>query len=161
MEADISAVFVSSEVSIVKPEADTGCLKPERRDAMTEKMPEGKVEITGGIWSVPSVSQQPSLQLVRWSVRQTERGSRFLVGYNVSDQEGRVSTAIQCFDVSTARVTTHSGRTYELVGPPGRDADAEWVWQNVASPDLKWTDVSEELEAALQEYLSTNKADID
>lgn len=128
---------------------------------MTEKMPEGKVEIMGGIWSVPSVTQQPRLQLVRWSVRQTENSSRYLVGYNISDQEGRVSSAIQDFDVSTARVTTRSGRTYELVGPPGRDADAEWVWQNVASPDLKWTDVSEELEVALQEHLRSNKVDID
>lgn len=126
---------------------------------MTDKMQEGKVEITGGIWSVPSVSQQPSLQLARWSVRQTERGSRYLVGYNISDQEGRVSTAIQGFDVSTARVTTRSGRTYELVGPPGHDPDAEWVWQSVASPDLNWTDVSDEFEMQLKEHQRSNKLD--
>ncbi|WP_224984219.1 hypothetical protein [Geomonas agri] len=126
---------------------------------MTVKISDGKVEITAGIWGVPSVSQQPSLQLIRWSVRQTERGSRYLVGYNISDHEGRVSTAIQNFDASTARVTTRSGRIYQLVGPPGRDPDAEWVWQNMASPDLKWTDVSDELEVALQEHLRSNKAD--
>lgn len=123
---------------------------------MTKKMQEGKIEIAGGIWGVPSVSQQPSLKLVRWSVRQTERGSRYLVGYNISDQEGRVSTAIQDFDVRTARVTTRSGRTYELVGPPGHDPDAEWVWQSVASRDLNWTDVSEEFEMQLKEHQRSN-----
>lgn len=121
---------------------------------MKGKSLETECEVTGGIWKAPSVSQQPGLRLMRWSVRQTEDGTRHLVGYNATYHEGRVSTAIVSFDPSTARATTRSGRVYELVGAPGYDADAEYVWKSATSPDLKWAEVTEEYKRALQEHQS-------
>lgn len=113
--------------------------------------PGTKIEVAGGIWKAPCISQQPILRLIRWSVRQVESGSRHLVGFNVADHEGRVSTAIQTLDPTTAQVTTRSGRIYELVGPPGCDKDAEWVWQKITSSNLKWFDATEEIDKALKE----------
>ncbi len=53
---------------------------------------------------------------------------RHLVGYNVLQREGRVSTAIEHFDPTSRTAITHSGRLYQLVGPPGYDPDGAWVW---------------------------------
>lgn len=55
------------------------------------------------------------------------QGGYHLVGWNLTDREGRVSTAIQTYDPETHRGRTASGRVYELVGPPGGDPDGECV----------------------------------
>lgn len=90
----------------------------------------------GSIWSTPPVSEQPKVTLARWRVVEvyTKKAQveRHFIGYNVEDQEGRVSSAIQNFDPKVAQGTTRSGRVYELIGEPGRDPDGEYVWENWA-----------------------------
>lgn len=99
----------------------------------------------GSIWKTPPVSEQPCIYLTRWSVMETQDGARHLVGYNSENCEGRVSTPIKSFDSDTARAITQSGRIYELVGPPGYDPDADWVWARYASAlQVKWRDVTDE-----------------
>ena len=54
------------------------------------------------------------------------------MGYAKSDHaytgEGRVCSPVLEFDKQTMRGRTRSGRVYELVGPPGLNADALYVW---------------------------------
>ncbi|MBU5637990.1 hypothetical protein KOM00_14770 [Geomonas sp. Red69] len=99
----------------------------------------GLLAMSGGVWAVPGVNEQPRIRLARWSVRETTKG-RVFVGYNIDDQEGRVSTIIEGFDRDTCCGTTRSGRLYQLVGPPGSHPDADFVWSRVTK--LDWRDVS-------------------
>src|SRR5262245_60139722 len=80
------------------------------------------------IWKVRSISEQPSIALARWRVLETQTGARHLVGWNIEDAEGRVSSALTGFDQRRLRGVTQSGRTYQLEGEPGYDADAQEVW---------------------------------
>lgn len=98
-------------------------------------------EITGGVWAVPAVSEQPRVRLLKWSVRDTVKG-RVFVGWDIDNQEGRVSTVIQDFDREACCGVTKSGRIYQLIGPPGCNSDAEFVWSRVTK--LEWTDVSDQ-----------------
>lgn len=93
------------------------------------------IEVTGGIHATASVEEQPDISLRAWRVFAVEGLSRkvagvthHFVGHNVLDGEGRASTAIEKFDLATRRGRTESGRVYELLGKPGRDRDAEYVW---------------------------------
>jgi hypothetical protein len=79
------------------------------------------------IWKVASVPEQPELVLKRWRAYEVE-DLRFLVGWNATDGEGRVSTYFASFDPAMRRVQTGSGRVYELSGPPGYDGDADYTW---------------------------------
>ena len=68
-----------------------------------------------------------------WSVRKVsspllEETTQHLVG--VVDGLGRVCSPIQEFDCETMTVTTQSGKLYELVGEPGLDMDAAYVFAN-------------------------------
>lgn len=101
--------------------------------------------IANSVWETPSVTDQPSITLVRWAVMETEGAERHFVGYNVDDREGRASTPIQSFDPVSRCGVTASGRLYRLAGPPGRDPDGEWVWSHWAGcRKLKWRDVTKE-----------------
>ncbi len=86
------------------------------------------IEIQGGVWKTSPVAETPELQLSSWQIWQTETGERHFVGYNETEGAGRVSSAIQQFDRDTMRGITRSGRVYELLGPPGHDGDAAYVW---------------------------------
>jgi hypothetical protein len=86
------------------------------------------VAVAGGVWATRPVSEVPELQLSGWQIWQTERGERHFVGYNETEGEGRVSSSIQAFDGGNMRGVTRSGRVYELVGPPGHNGDAAYVW---------------------------------
>lgn len=92
------------------------------------------------IWRTPPVSEQPKIILARWRVvevyNKKSQVERHFIGYNVEDQEGRVSSAIQDFDPETALGITRSGRAYHLIGDPGRDPDGEYVWNNWAKINL-------------------------
>lgn len=79
-------------------------------------------------YSTPPVADQPQINLARWRIMQTESGDHHFVGYNIDDQEGRVSTVVLQFDVERRLGITSSGRVYELHGPPGLDPDAGYVW---------------------------------
>jgi hypothetical protein len=85
-------------------------------------------EVIMPLWITAPVEEVPEIVLRHWSIRQLPDGSRHFVGYNHRDREGRVSSTIVEFDVATMRGRTRSGRVYEIVGPPGRDGDAEYVW---------------------------------
>lgn len=78
------------------------------------------------------ITDQPMVLLVRWRVVEVRNVEfeieRHLVGYNVDQHEGRVSTVIEHFDPTASIVVTRSGRVYQLLGPPGYDTDAVWVW---------------------------------
>lgn len=80
------------------------------------------------VWSSTPVSLVPEIELLSWSVRQLPEGDRHLVGYNGTEMEGRVSSKVLGFDLSTKIAITASGRAYKLIGESGSDPDAEHVW---------------------------------
>ncbi|REG52094.1 hypothetical protein B0G80_8610 [Paraburkholderia sp. BL6669N2] len=85
--------------------------------------------------------------LERWSIRQSDKGERHFVGYDILACDGRVSTPIRSFDPVTRTATTASGSKYQLVGRAGRDSDGEYVW-SIASKAWGigvWTDVTPDL----------------
>jgi hypothetical protein len=105
------------------------------------------------IWATTSVETVPHLRLCSWSVYECKGAStRHFVGYNMTEREGRVSSAIQQFDPATRRGVTESGRVYELVGRPGHDADAEYVWRRwlALNQETAWDDVTEDVFGLLQ-----------
>lgn len=53
--------------------------------------------------------------------------SRHLVG--LADREGRVCSGIVQWDLRSLCATTVSGRVYQLMGPPGWNADADYVFE--------------------------------
>lgn len=86
------------------------------------------LELQGGVWRTSPVTETPEIQLSEWQIWETETGERHFVGWNLTEGEGRASSAIQTFDKDTMRGITRSGRVYELVGPPGHDGDAAYTW---------------------------------
>jgi hypothetical protein len=80
------------------------------------------------VWKVAPVANEPQTQLHQWRVMALPDGSHHLVGYAFPAREGRTSSEIQQFDIDQLRAVTGSGRVYELVGPPGHDGDAMYVW---------------------------------
>lgn len=84
--------------------------------------------IRNSVWAAAPVEEEPEVRLSKWQVYAVG-GGRHFVGYNTTLGEGRVSSVIQSFDRQTRRGVTASGRVYELVGPPGHDPDAEWVFR--------------------------------
>ena len=84
------------------------------------------------IWKSAPVEDIPEVRLLRWSIRETEAGTRHFVGYNLVQREGRISTAITSFDARTRTGVTESGRTYRLEGRAGADSDGEYVWNTFA-----------------------------
>lgn len=81
---------------------------------------------------VPSDFKNPSLR--RWRVievvSQTGERSRHVYGHDVSNDTGRVSSAIKEFDLLAMTAITHSGRNYQLLGAPGNARNGEYAWQN-------------------------------
>ena len=80
------------------------------------------------IWRAPSVADQPSIELVRWQILETQAGQFHFIGHDVRNDWGRASTAIREFDRTTLKGVTSSGRHYQLRGEPGTDRDALYVW---------------------------------
>ena len=86
------------------------------------------------VWKASSIEERPSVTLTQWQVFEV-RGiaednfsTVHFVGYNIEEQEGRVSSPVVEFDVTTRRGQTQSGRIYELRGAPGVDEDAAYTW---------------------------------
>lgn len=99
------------------------------------------------IWRAAPVEEQPTLTLVDWRIVETECGERHFVGYALETASGRVSSAIQRYDLAARRGMTHSGRIYQLTGEPGRNGDAEYVWAVWVHVNAvpSWQDVTEAL----------------
>lgn len=90
--------------------------------------------ITGGVWTCASVTERAELVLTDWAVFEVQLPgnpgrTRHFAGYNISDREGRASSAITVFDPATWRGVTKSGRVYGLRGMPGLTLDGEYVWR--------------------------------
>jgi len=101
------------------------------------------------IWKTPGVHDQPCVTIIRWRVVQIVgdgecKGQRHIIGFCRENHEGRVSTNIVAFDPEKRLCITRSGRTYHLNGPPGYDADGDFVWQTWTRGIVPTVDVSEE-----------------
>lgn len=87
----------------------------------------------GGIWACAPVSQQPEIVLTDWHVFELQlpgrmQRTRHFAGQNITDREGRASSAIMTFDPKTGRGITESGRVYQLQGRTGFSSDGEYTW---------------------------------
>jgi hypothetical protein len=103
------------------------------------------------IWNSTSIEDTPHIALARWRVYQTETGEHHFVGYNMTEREGRVSSAIQSFDKNTRIGITRSGRHYKLSDNSGANLDAEYVWGRWVEINkvTEITDVTEQYEQTL------------
>lgn len=59
--------------------------------------------------------------LINWVIVRTAQGTSHLAGFNVRDNEWRVSSRIKTFSTKYLIARTESGRTYQLVGPSIKD----------------------------------------
>ncbi len=92
------------------------------------------------LWKPAPVDQSPEVVLESWRIMEVtspywDGASRHFVGYNISDREGRVSSEIVVFDTDKMCGITRSGRVYKLIGEPGHNSDAGYVWQ-------RWKDMN-------------------
>lgn len=103
-------------------------------------------EITGGVWVIGPVEDEPQLRLDDWSVFEVLVPSigvktRHFVGTNLRGREGRASSPIVEFDSATRQGRTSSGRVYQLVGKrTGLCSDSSYVW-NIWKSRNQVTDV--------------------
>lgn len=101
------------------------------------------------VWSVSDTSSEPNVSISDWQIFETEHGSRHFVGSDIRDHTGRVSTAIQEFNLALLRGVTSSGRVYQLVGPRGCSADGQYIWAHWCAVNevTSYTDVTAEVVA--------------
>lgn len=99
-----------------------------------------------GTYTPDSVEREPASSISYWSIKQVpdfenkSDVSHHIVGLNARTYDGRVSSKIMAFDKRTMTCTTRSGRKYILVGQPGHNMDADYVWNrwltiNKVNPD--------------------------
>ena len=91
------------------------------------------IEIQGGVWKCKPVSERPEIILTDWHVFEVKLPSRaertrHFAGQNITDREGRASSAITIFDAATGCGITESGRVYQLQGRTGFTGDGEYTW---------------------------------
>lgn len=91
------------------------------------------IALWGGVWTCAPVSQRPEIVLTDWHVFEVQlpdraQRTRHFAGQNVTDSEGRASSAILTFDPETGRGITESGRVYQLQGRTGFTGDGEYTW---------------------------------
>ncbi len=89
------------------------------------------------IWETSPVNEVPEIHLRSWQIFEvTKHGetTRHFAGYNITEREGRVSSAIVHFDPQTRTGVTLSGRVYQLVGSSGTNMDAAYTWN-------RWCDI--------------------
>jgi hypothetical protein len=79
-------------------------------------------------WRVAALSAEPEIRLIDWRIMETDRNERHFIGARLDDGSGRVSTAIVEFDPDGMIGVSQSGRVYRLVGPPGWNENADYVW---------------------------------
>lgn len=83
------------------------------------------------LWETLPTSEEPVLAMTSWRVFELPdyEGERHLVGINERNLEGRVSSPVEQLDPLTLVCRTTTGRLYRLVGRPGADTDASYVWE--------------------------------
>lgn len=81
---------------------------------------------------VPDDYKSPALR--RWRIFEITLSngnkSRHVAGHDVSNDAGRVSSAISSFNFEAMAVTTSSGRQYKLLGIPGWGKRIEKTWRD-------------------------------
>ena len=93
--------------------------------------PNPRPSLPPSIHLIGPLSREPVAVMTHWRVFQlrgpsTGRRSRHLVGH--AGGEGRVCSALASLDLLTLTAISGSGRFYRLLGPPGHDPDAQYVW---------------------------------
>lgn len=91
------------------------------------------IEISGGVWECAPVSERAEIILTDWHVFEVQlpgrpERTRHFAGQNITDHEGRASSAIVTFDPEAGRGVTESGRVYQLQGSTGFTGDGEYTW---------------------------------
>lgn len=84
-------------------------------------------------WLPPTAEEQPEVSLVDWGAFEVlvpELGTPTIhvAGVRTASGEGRVSSPVARVDGAGRCVVTSTGRTYRLIGPPGLQGDANYVW---------------------------------
>lgn len=107
-----------------------------------------------GLWKASSVKDCPRIQLTEWKIYEAssplwEGRTRHFSGYNLTEYEGRASSAIKDIDKDALIGITESGRIYELVSDritmnQIADADYVWGWYSTRNQLFNIVDVSEE-----------------
>lgn len=92
-----------------------------------------RIAIGGGVWQCAPVSECPEVVLKNWHVFEVKlpgraERSRHFAGTNMTDGDGRTSSAIDTFDPTTGRGITESGRAYQLEGNTGFTGDGAYTW---------------------------------
>lgn len=87
------------------------------------------------VWKASPIAVRPSITLRNWQAfvvtgcAKSDKRTMHWVGYNVEEEEGRVSSNMVEYDISTGRGKTQKGRVYALQGPPGLEGDGAHVWE--------------------------------
>ena len=84
-----------------------------------------------GTRELPGVESEPDISLTDWSIiRISAAGQHWdvLLGWCVRNICGRVSTPIEQYFADNRVAVTRSGRSYSLVGPPGRNPEAIHIY---------------------------------
>jgi len=109
-------------------------------------------------WPIDSVEDRPDVTLRSWAAFDVplngthQPWTRHFTGWSCEDGQGQVCSAVQHFDPATGKCVTESGRVYRLLGRPGHDLDAKYVWQRwkrIANVHEE-RDVTSEVLAAIQ-----------
>ena len=108
-------------------------------------------------WRAESVTAEPGYQLAGGRIYEVSstlwpEKTRHFVGYNLTNREGRVSSAIVAFDKDNRIGKTRSGRQYQLVDnrvSMNELGDASYVWGIWCSRNdvTEIVDVTDEYEA--------------
>lgn len=86
------------------------------------------------VWLPPTADEQPEVALVCWGAFEVlvpELGAPTIhvVGLRDAVGEGRVSSPVAKVDAPSRSVVTSTGRVYRLIGAPGMQGDANYVWR--------------------------------
>lgn len=109
---------------------------PEKSESSEESYLD--VLFTGGIHSIPPISQEPSTKITRWAPFRVSYEDGTPDTFHLAGDargEGRVCSSIKDADWEFQRFTTRSGRVYEAVGTPAHNlgSDASYVWASWCS----------------------------
>jgi hypothetical protein len=110
------------------------------------------------VWPIDSIEDKPNVMLRDWAAFEVplngtdDPWTRHLAGWSCEDGQGQVCSAVQQFDPASGQCVTESGRVYRLLGRPGLNSDAKYVWQRWKriADILEERDVTREVFEAIQ-----------
>lgn len=113
-------------------------------------------------WLPPTAEEQPEVSLVYWGAFEVlvpELGAPTIHVAGVrAGGEGRVSSPVAKVDAANRCVVTSTGRNYRLLGAPGLQGDATYVWNRWV---WKWnaTVLSDATPALLHSFATEESSD--